>query len=68
MDVTTEQVNANHGVIDVENYHYITYIYKNGFVWELDGLKCQPVRLQQCTHEEWIITVKPIIQQRMQDR
>ncbi|KAK4516238.1 uncharacterized protein ATC70_011208 [Mucor velutinosus] len=68
MDVSTGHGNANCDVVDTENYHYISYIYKNGFVWELDGLKNQPLRLQGCTHEEWITRVKPIIQQRMQDR
>lgn len=67
MDITPENGNGNYEVVDVENYHYISYIYKNGFVWELDGLKSQPMRLQQCAHEKWITTVKPIIQQRMQD-
>ncbi|KAK4513281.1 uncharacterized protein ATC70_011849 [Mucor velutinosus] len=68
MDATTEYGDANYEVVETENYHYISYIYNNGFVWELDGLKSQPVRLQECTHEEWITAVKPIIQQRMQDR
>lgn len=68
MDVTTDYDKAKYEAIDVANYHYITYIYKIGFVWELDGLKRQPVRLQQCTHQEWITAVKPIVQQRMQDQ
>ncbi|KAL0138932.1 ubiquitin carboxyl-terminal hydrolase [Mucor lusitanicus] len=68
MDISTEDGNANYEMVDTENYHYISYIYKNGFVWELDGLKYQPLRLKQCTQEDWIAQVKPIIQERMQDR
>ncbi|KAK4518423.1 uncharacterized protein ATC70_008640 [Mucor velutinosus] len=68
MDTTTEYGDANYEVVETENYHYISYIYNSGFVCELDGLKSQPVRLQECTHEEWITTVKSILQQRMQDR
>lgn len=68
MDISTEDGGANCEVVDAESYHYISYIYKNGFVWELDGLKYQPLRLVQCTPEDWIAQVKPIIQERMQDR
>lgn len=68
MDETTENDNSGYEYVDSNNYHYITYIYKNGFVWELDGLKSQPLRLQQCTHQKWINAVKPFIQQRMQQQ
>ncbi|KAL9546697.1 hypothetical protein MBANPS3_006532 [Mucor bainieri] len=68
MDVSSDDDNEDYELVDAENYHYISYIYKNGYVWELDGLKSQPLRLAPCTHENWIAVVKPIIQERMQDR
>ncbi|KAL9540226.1 hypothetical protein MBANPS3_009806 [Mucor bainieri] len=68
MDVAKVHDNADCELVDAENYHYVSYIYKNGYVWELDGLKSQPLRVAQCTHENWIAVVKPILQERMQDR
>ncbi|KAI9478766.1 MAG: ubiquitin carboxyl-terminal hydrolase [Benjaminiella poitrasii] len=50
---------------DAENYHYISYIYKNGFLWELDGLKYYPVKLAECTEETWLTAVKPVLENRM---
>ncbi|CEP07725.1 hypothetical protein [Parasitella parasitica] len=57
--------NDNFDYIVSEDFHYITYIHKNGYIWELDGLKKQPVRLKACLEEEWLSTVKPIIEARM---
>ncbi|OAD04190.1 hypothetical protein MUCCIDRAFT_108009 [Mucor lusitanicus CBS 277.49] len=68
MDVSTAETNENYEILVEDNYHYISYIYNNGYIWELDGLKWQPLRLSQCTHDNWIAEVKPIIQERMQDR
>ncbi|OBZ89377.1 Ubiquitin carboxyl-terminal hydrolase isozyme L5 [Choanephora cucurbitarum] len=51
--------------IDVDDFHYITYIYKDGYLWELDGLKYQPVKVATCNKDNWLDAVKPILQKRM---
>ncbi|RCI05285.1 ubiquitin carboxyl-terminal hydrolase, partial [Rhizopus stolonifer] len=67
MDDTLSNVSENDNAefIDVDDFHYITYIQKDGYVWELDGLKYQPVKIAQCNEENWLEVVKPVLQQRM---
>lgn len=51
--------------IDNDDYHYVTYIYKNGYVWELDGLKKQPKKICECEKDDWLESAKPYLQDRM---
>ncbi|KAI7901852.1 uncharacterized protein BX663DRAFT_512622 [Cokeromyces recurvatus] len=51
--------------VDAENFHYISYIFKNGFLWELDGLKYYPVKLAECTEENWLTVLRPILEKKM---
>lgn len=48
-----------------EAFHFISYIYKAGTVYELDGLKKGPIALCQCKEEEWLQQAADIIQARM---
>ncbi|KAI9333240.1 ubiquitin carboxyl-terminal hydrolase [Pilaira anomala] len=48
-----------------KEYHYIAYIYKNGFIWELDGLKARPYKIRKCKQEEWLKQTEALIQNRM---
>ncbi|KAI8083599.1 ubiquitin carboxyl-terminal hydrolase [Thamnidium elegans] len=50
-----------------KTYHFISYIYKNGFIWELDGLKKRPYKITKCNKSEWLKMTEPIIQSRMQN-
>jgi ubiquitin carboxyl-terminal hydrolase L5 len=50
---------------DNDDYHYITYIYKNGYLWELDGLKKQPVKMCECNQDNWLESAKPHLTERM---
>lgn len=66
--VSTESSEQQDGVFTDEYekaYHYIAYIYKNGFVWELDGLKARPYKIRECKQEEWLKQTESLIQDRM---
>lgn len=47
-------------------FHFIAYIYKRGHLWELDGLKKAPVRLNKCGKDNWTSFAAPQIQERME--
>jgi len=47
-------------------YHFIGYVPVNGKLYELDGLQPGPIELGECTHEDWLDKVRPVIQARMQ--
>ncbi|KAL0077574.1 hypothetical protein J3Q64DRAFT_1768296 [Phycomyces blakesleeanus] len=47
-------------------FHFVSYIYKNGYVWELDGLNQAPIKLEQCNVRNWTEVVKPYLVTRMQ--
>lgn len=56
----TEAVHEGSGVVNVEtkvNHHFITFIWKNGHVVELDGRKPFPLIYQECTQEEFLPTL-----------
>jgi len=52
---------------DENAYHFIAYVPVGGILWELDGLKKQPINLGSCSagSEDWISMVKPKIRERM---
>ncbi|KAG0280525.1 hypothetical protein BGZ96_001528 [Linnemannia gamsii] len=37
-----------------DDYHYIAYVHIDGYIWELDGLQPEPIRLAACTRDEWV--------------
>jgi len=39
---------------DGEAFHFIAYVPAAGGLYELDGLKPGPIRICDCTHEEWL--------------
>jgi len=47
-------------------YHFIGYVPVNGKLYELDGLQPGPIELGECTAEDWLEKVRPVIQARMQ--
>lgn len=66
MDLDTDDLaDSNQELTEVENYHYVSYIYKIGYIWELDGLKGKPIKLTACEEENWIDALKPILERRM---
>ncbi|KAJ3216168.1 Ubiquitin carboxyl-terminal hydrolase bap1 [Clydaea vesicula] len=46
-------------------FHFVAYLPINGKLYELDGLKPGPIFHGDCTEENWIDTVRPIIQNRI---
>uniref|UniRef100_H2ZHI1 Ubiquitin carboxyl-terminal hydrolase n=1 Tax=Ciona savignyi TaxID=51511 RepID=H2ZHI1_CIOSA len=49
-----------------DSYHFVGYVPVNGHVLELDGLKGGPVDHGAIEGDDWIETVRPIIQKRIQ--
>ncbi|KAI7869682.1 ubiquitin carboxyl-terminal hydrolase [Spinellus fusiger] len=52
--------------VEEDTYHFIAYIEKDGFVWELDGLKRAPIKIGKCTQENWLEVVHPVLVRRME--
>jgi len=48
-----------------EVFHFIAYIHVDGTLWELDGLKKQPVRVRSCSQEDWTTHVGPTVRERI---
>lgn len=48
-----------------ESFHFIAYVPIGNSLWELDGLKRQPVKLGECTSETWLSLATPKIQERI---
>ncbi|KAG0203555.1 ubiquitin carboxyl-terminal hydrolase [Mortierella sp. NVP41] len=40
--------------IKEDDYHYIAYVHVDGYIWELDGLQPEPIRLAACTRDQWV--------------
>jgi len=46
-------------------FHFISYVPVNGHLMEIDGLKEGPVNHGECTKENWLSKVKPVIENRI---
>jgi hypothetical protein len=47
---------------DVDTFHYVSYICRDGFLWELDGLKKHPIKVCQTTEDSWLQDLQPVLQ------
>jgi ubiquitin carboxyl-terminal hydrolase L5 len=50
-----------------ENFHFVTYTYKDGAVWELDGLRDGPVFIDQVDKDGWVELACSAIGARMEE-
>lgn len=57
-------------------YHFVSYIAKEGHLYELDGLKDSPINLGiefyiyslgSCDTDKWLESAKPAIERRMKE-
>ncbi|KAG4103970.1 ubiquitinyl hydrolase [Neocallimastix lanati (nom. inval.)] len=46
-------------------FHFISYVPVNGSLMEIDGLKDGPINHGECTEENWLSKVKPVIEKRI---
>ncbi len=51
---------------DEDVYHFVAYVPVKGRLYELDGLKEGPVDLGKCEEGDWVQSVKPVLDKRMQ--
>ncbi|KAM4641484.1 LOW QUALITY PROTEIN: ubiquitin carboxyl-terminal hydrolase isozyme L5 [Discoglossus pictus] len=51
---------------DEDAFHFVSYVPVNGRLYELDGLRDGPIDLGPCSQDDWISTVRPVIEKRMQ--
>lgn len=65
IDAANDEDDDSMELEEADSYHYVSYIYKNGFLWELDGLKIRPLKLANCTEETWLDAVKPVLEAKM---
>ena len=47
-------------------FHYTSFIFKNGFLWEIDGLKPRPIKHSACTSDTWLNKAEEILKHRVQ--
>lgn len=48
-------------------YHFVSFIWFNGKLYELDGLQKGPISYGECCQDEWLEKVSPIITARMEE-
>ena len=51
---------------DDDVFHFVAYVPIQGRLYELDGLKEGPVDLGECEEGDWLKSVKPVLDKRMQ--
>ncbi|KAK9829792.1 hypothetical protein WJX72_007938 [[Myrmecia] bisecta] len=51
---------------DQDAFHFIAFMPINNVLYELDGLKQGPIKLCDCTEENWLAQVTPLIQARIE--
>lgn len=49
---------------DDEAYHFISYVPVDGALYELDGLKPGPIKIAECTEDDWLDKAVPAITER----
>ncbi|KAL0038953.1 hypothetical protein WJX77_003155 [Trebouxia sp. C0004] len=49
---------------DDEAYHFISYVPVDGALYELDGLKPGPIKIADCTEDDWLDKAVPAITER----
>ena len=47
-------------------YHFVGYVPFKGRLYELDGLKKGPIDHGSCDQSDWLNTVRPILEKRIQ--
>ena len=51
---------------DDDVFHFVAYVPIGGRLYELDGLKDGPIDLGKCEQEDWLKSVKPVLDKRIQ--
>lgn len=50
---------------DDDIYHFVAFIQKDGRIWELDGLRPEPIALEKCTDAQFVERLPHVLQRRI---
>lgn len=50
-----------------EAYHFVAYVYRDGSIWELDGLQEGPTALADCSESDYLTTMVGVVERRVQE-
>ncbi|CAG8567694.1 5045_t:CDS:10 [Paraglomus brasilianum] len=50
-----------------EAYHYVGFVPVNGYVWEIDGLARAPIKLGECTLDNWLEVARASVEEKMRE-
>lgn len=51
---------------DDDVFHFVAYVPIGGRLYELDGLKDGPIDLGKCDQDDWLKSIKPVLDKRIQ--
>ncbi|KAL0074294.1 ubiquitin carboxyl-terminal hydrolase [Phycomyces blakesleeanus] len=61
--LSSPEINTVSSSSECSDYHFVSYVFKNGFLWETDSTKSAPVKIKLSPAENWVDSVKGILEE-----